>query len=69
MAGTPRIWDVHCHVSGMAGRTPEERMASLLAYAARLGIERICVSMGMSLATHPTPDQLRRQPHERPAPY
>jgi predicted TIM-barrel fold metal-dependent hydrolase len=64
MTGTSRIWDVHCHLSGMAGRTPAERMAALLAYAARLGIERVCVSMGLSLATHPTPDQLRQQNDE-----
>ena len=64
MTGTARIWDLHCHISGNTGRTPEERIAVLLEYAARLGIERLCISMGMSLATHPTPEQLRQQNDE-----
>src|SRR5437773_9302424 len=24
------IWDLHCHLSGIAGRTPDERMARLV---------------------------------------
>jgi predicted TIM-barrel fold metal-dependent hydrolase len=61
MTGAPPAWDVHCHLSGVAGRTPEERMAALVGYAARLGIERLCVSMGLRWATNPTADDLRRQ--------
>jgi hypothetical protein len=61
MAEFDRIWDMHCHLSGVAGRTPHERMTTLLSYAARMRIERICVSMGPEFAAHPSPEQLRRQ--------
>src|SRR3954452_12395975 len=61
---TPTIWDVHCHLPAFAGRTPEEKMATLLDYAARMGIARVCVSMGLNLLTHPTPDRLRQQNDE-----
>lgn len=61
MTGNPTIWDVHCHLVGFRGRTPERRMANLLSYADRMGIERVCVSMGMNFVTHPTPGQLRQQ--------
>jgi predicted TIM-barrel fold metal-dependent hydrolase len=64
MTGPPPIWDVHCHLTAVAGRTPEERMVALLGYASRLGIERVCLSMGLRLLTHPTPDDLRRQNDE-----
>ena len=39
-------------------------MATLLSYADRMGIERVCISMGLNLVTHPTPDQLRQQNDE-----
>lgn len=61
------IWDVHCHISGSAGgggATPEERMARLVAFADRMGVERLCVHMGMSLSTDPTPADLRKQNDE-----
>jgi predicted TIM-barrel fold metal-dependent hydrolase len=61
MTGNPPIWDIHCHLSGWPGRTPEERMPVLLEYAARVGIDRVFISMGLVLATHPTADQLRLQ--------
>lgn len=60
-AETSRIWDVHCHLSGVPGRTPEERMTALLSYAARLNIERICVFMGLQWTYSPTPQQLAEQ--------
>jgi predicted TIM-barrel fold metal-dependent hydrolase len=55
------IWDLHCHISGVAGRTPDERMAQLIKYADRMGIERLCVYMGMNWAQDPSADDLRRQ--------
>ncbi len=55
------IWDLHCHLSGVEGRTPEERMATLVRYADRMGIERMCVYMGYPFAAHPSPEQLRQQ--------
>ena len=56
-----RIWDLHCHLSGVAGLTPEERLGSLLRYADRVGIERLCVYMGMKWSQDPSPDDLIRQ--------
>jgi len=39
-------------------------MEALLKYADRLGITRLCISMGMELAEHPSPDDMRRQNDE-----
>jgi predicted TIM-barrel fold metal-dependent hydrolase len=58
------IWDAHCHLSGVPGRTPEERMRQLIEFADRLGIERICVFMGMNWSYDPSPEDLRRQNDE-----
>jgi predicted TIM-barrel fold metal-dependent hydrolase len=55
------IWDAHCHLSGVPGDTPEERLARLLEYAGRMGIERLCISMGMNWSYDPSPDDLRKQ--------
>jgi predicted TIM-barrel fold metal-dependent hydrolase len=56
-----RIWDLHCHINGVPGRTPDEKMARLVAYADRLGIERLVIYMGYPLAANPTAEELRRQ--------
>lgn len=56
-----RIWDLHCHLAGLPGRTPEERMHRLIQLADRMGIERVCVYMGLVWARNPTPRQLREQ--------
>ena len=58
------IWDLHCHLSGVDGRTPTERMSQLIAVADRVGIERFCFYMGMRWTKSPTPDDLRRQNDE-----
>jgi predicted TIM-barrel fold metal-dependent hydrolase len=55
------IWDVHTHLHGVEGRTPEERMARLLRFADRMGVERVCLSMGYPFLADPTPAQLRQQ--------
>lgn len=55
------IWDLHCHLSGVPGNTPEQRMARLLVYADRMGIQRLCVYMGMSWSQDPSPEEMRRQ--------
>ena len=57
----PRIWDLHCHLTAGAGRTPAERMAELMRYAERLGIERVCVYMGWPHTQHPSPERLREE--------
>lgn len=55
------IWDLHCHLSQVPGRTPEERMAQLVALADRVGIERMCVYMGFPFSTNPSPERLAEE--------
>lgn len=55
------IWDIHTHLGGVDGRTPDERMANLLRYADRLDIERVTLMMGYPFLVDPSPDQLRQQ--------
>jgi uncharacterized protein len=55
------IWDLHCHLSGVEGRTPAERIARMIEIGDRLGIERFCFYMDQPFATDPTPDEFRRQ--------
>jgi hypothetical protein len=59
-----RIWDLHCHLSGVPGDPPEERMARLVEFAERMGIERLCVYMGMQFSKDPTPERFRRENDE-----
>ena len=40
------IWDLHCHLGGFNGRTPDEKMAEMVRLADRMGIDRLCVYMG-----------------------
>jgi len=58
------IWDLHCHLSGVSGRTPDERMASLVKFADRMRIERLCVYMGLKLSNDPDPQDMRKQNDE-----
>jgi len=58
------IWDAHAHLSGVPGNTPEDRLARLIEFADRMGIERLCVSMGMNWSYDPPPDDLRWQNDE-----
>lgn len=53
------IWDLHCHLSGVPGATPEERLGRLIRIADRLGIQRLCVFMGMEWSYDPSPERLR----------
>lgn len=55
------IWDLHCHLSGVDGRTPDERIVQLLEFADRMQVERLVLYMGYPWANDPTPDDLRRQ--------
>jgi predicted TIM-barrel fold metal-dependent hydrolase len=55
------IWDLHCHLSGVDGRTPDERIAQLMTYADRMGLERMVFFMGWPWSQDPTPDEFRRQ--------
>lgn len=56
-----RIWDLHSHISGIPGATPEERATRLIAIADRMGIERLCVYMGMKLSQDPSPETFRQE--------
>jgi uncharacterized protein len=58
------IWDLHCHLSGVPGRTPEERMAKLIESADRMGIARLCVYMGLTWSHDPSPADFRKQNDE-----
>jgi len=58
------IWDLHCHLSGVPGATPEARLENLLRYADRLGIARLCVCMGMEWSYEPSPEKLRQENDE-----
>jgi len=54
------VWDMHGHLSGVTG-TPQERITKLLAFADRVGIERLIVFMGYPFVVDPTPEEVRRQ--------
>lgn len=59
--GARRIWDNHVHMGGVPGDTPVERAAYLLQCADRMGIERLCLHLGMKIGENdPLPEQLRR---------
>lgn len=53
-----RIWDLHCHLQGFPGATFEDRAASLIRFADRMGVER-CITSEPQVATDPTPEQFR----------
>ena len=58
------IWDLHCHLSGVPGNTPEARLGKLLEYADRMGIARLCVFMGMEWSYDPSPEKMRQENDE-----
>lgn len=58
------IWDLHCHLSGVSGTTPEARLGQLLRFADRMGVERLCVFMGMEWDYDPSPEKFRRENDE-----
>src|SRR5260221_11980644 len=53
------IWDLHCHLSGFEGRTPEEKMAQMILYTDRMGVDRLCVYMGYPFDNDPSPEKVR----------
>lgn len=57
-----RIWDIHTHLDGVEGDTPEARMEVLVRHMDRLGIERIILSQGYDqYIKNPTPEQVREE--------
>lgn len=55
------IWDLHCHFSGVDGKTVDERIAQLIDYADRMQVDRLIFFMGWPWSTEPDPDEFRRQ--------
>ena len=55
------IWDLHGHFSGVDGATVDERIAKLMVYADRMGIERQVFFMGWPWSADPSPEEFRRQ--------
>jgi uncharacterized protein len=55
------IWDLHCHLSGVEGATPGERIARMMEIADRMGIDRLVFYMGWPWDQDPSPDEFRRQ--------
>jgi len=58
------IWDLHRHLSGVPGKTPEARLGRLLEYADSMGIARLCVFMGMEWSYDPPPKKMRNDNDE-----
>lgn len=50
------IWDLHCHLSGVPGKTPDERIANLMEYADRMGVDRLVFYLGMTFGRSRDPD-------------
>jgi predicted TIM-barrel fold metal-dependent hydrolase len=55
------IWDLHCHIATVPGRTPDERMARFIEFADRMGIERLCIYMGQHWNRDPSVEDMRAQ--------
>lgn len=57
----PEIWNLHCHLPGLPGRTGPERVEAALRVADRLGVSRLIFFMGMEIGPlDPAPEALRR---------
>jgi len=55
------IWDAHCHLTSLEGETPEDRLTNLIRFADRVGIERVVLSLGSTIYSDPSPQQLREE--------
>ena len=54
-------WDNHCHIGGGPGKTPAERVDNLLKLADRVGVERLCLHLGLQIGVEdPPPEQIRQ---------
>lgn len=58
------IWDLHGHLAGGVGKSPQARMERLIQVADRVGVAKVCVYMGMTFSYDPKPDEFRRQNDE-----
>jgi predicted TIM-barrel fold metal-dependent hydrolase len=48
-------------LNGFDGRTPDEKMAEMIRYADRMGVDRLCTFMGYPFSYDPSPETLRAQ--------
>lgn len=55
------IWDLHCHLSGVEGKTPDERIAKLIEHAEKMRVEKTVFFMGFPWSLDPDPEEFRRQ--------
>jgi hypothetical protein len=55
------IWDGHTHLEGFKGTTPSERVADMLRFADRMGIECLCTFLGFPFNFRGTAEQMREQ--------
>ncbi len=55
------IWDLNCHLSGISGRTPEERLAQLFGS----GLSRMPEGQGATLTIEQMGDRLAFLPGEQ----
>lgn len=53
------IWDAYNHLSSVPGATGDERMANLMRFADRMGVDRLCIYKDTSMAENPPPGALR----------
>lgn len=63
-APAEEIWDLHGHLAGGVGKSPQARMERLIQVADRVGVSKVCVYMGMTFSYDPKPDEFRRQNDE-----
>lgn len=59
MHHSSEIWDLHCHLSGVPGDTPQARVDRLLEFADRMSVAKLCVYMGMQWDYDPSPEKMR----------
>jgi len=60
-SGDADVWNLHCHLYGLPGKTGQERVGNTLRIADRLGINRLIFYMGMEVGPlQPGPEDLRR---------
>ncbi len=58
------VWDGRTHLIGFSGSTPRERMEDMLRFADRMGVERMCVFLGMKEQFHVGAEGMRQQNDE-----
>lgn len=55
------IWDTHCHLSSVNGKTPRERATEFLEIADVMGIQKVVIFMGWPFSIDPSPEIFKKQ--------